>query len=93
MADAVVDAFANSLPGQGQRLVDRALREGIDSVKNAPEPLRELFRELDHRPAWVDQRAIDRGDCGSNVSCADHSNSVCFLERAMISSDVMVRQA
>ncbi len=61
LADAVVDAFATLPPGQGMRLVDRALKEGIDAVKNAPGPLRDFFDEVERVPAWVDSRAIERG--------------------------------
>jgi hypothetical protein len=61
LADAVVETFAHMLPGQGTRLVDRALKEGIDTVKNAPAPLRDFFAEVDRVPAWVDPRAIERG--------------------------------
>lgn len=61
LADAVVAAFASMPPGLGMRQVDRALAEGIDAVKDAPPELRALFAVVDHVPAWVDQRAIDRG--------------------------------
>jgi len=49
------------LPGHGMRLLDKALKEGIDAVKNAPAPLRDFFAEVDRVPAWVDPRALERG--------------------------------
>ncbi|MFO0612507.1 MAG: oxygenase MpaB family protein [Polyangiaceae bacterium] len=61
LADAVVEAFAHMPPGAGMKLLDDALRSGIGAVSGAPPELRELFREIDDVPAWVDQRALDRG--------------------------------
>ncbi len=61
LADAVVAAFSSLPPGEGMKQVDLALRSGIDAVRDASPELRALFAEVDHVPAWVDQRAIDRG--------------------------------
>src|SRR5260221_29855 len=54
-------APAHTVPGSGMRMVDRAVAEGIDAVKNAPGPLKDFFAEVDRVPAWVDARAIERG--------------------------------
>jgi hypothetical protein len=62
LADAVVESFAKlPLPGAGRRMLEEALRKGIGAVSGAPEPLRALFAEVDHVPAWVDRDAIERG--------------------------------
>lgn len=61
LADRVVDAFAELPAGAGRRMLETALRDGIDAVSDAPEALRALFAELDHVPAWVDRDAIERG--------------------------------
>lgn len=61
VADACVDAFAELPPGKGFAQLARALRHGIESVPEAPEPLRALMAAIDHVPAWVDWDVIDRG--------------------------------
>ena len=61
LADACVDSFADLPLGQGFALLERALREGIDAVPEAPESLHGLFAALDRVPAWVDWNVIDRG--------------------------------
>lgn len=47
---------------------DQALADGIDTVPDAPEPLRRFFIEIEHAPEWLDadmlsvgQRALRRG--------------------------------
>ncbi|MEO7110397.1 MAG: oxygenase MpaB family protein, partial [Polyangiaceae bacterium] len=42
-------------------MLERGLERGSNSVEGAPEALRELFSEIEHVPAWVDARAIERG--------------------------------
>jgi hypothetical protein len=61
LADNVVTAFAAMPGGYGARLLDKALEKGIDAVSDAPEPLRELFAQLDDVPFWVDWQQLDRG--------------------------------
>lgn len=60
-ADATVDAMAALPPGRGWVLLKRAIAGGIESVPEAPGPMRDLFRELDRVPAWVDWPTLDRG--------------------------------
>jgi hypothetical protein len=55
LADAVVDVFARMTEDEWRQMLDVALERGIDSVPNAPEPLRALFAQLDHVPFWVDR--------------------------------------
>lgn len=61
LADAVVEAFERLPPGTGSRMLDTALRQGIEAAAGAPEALRALFAEVDHVPAWVDDEALERG--------------------------------
>jgi hypothetical protein len=61
LADAVVEAVAHLPPGEGHRLVGRALAEGIDAVREAPAALRELFAQVEAVPAWVDRERVERG--------------------------------
>ncbi|MCR9162951.1 MAG: oxygenase MpaB family protein [Nannocystaceae bacterium] len=63
-ADPLADAVAHDFAALGRKdaraLLDRALREGIGAVPEAPRSLRALFAQLDHVPAWVDWAALDR---------------------------------
>lgn len=61
LADALVLAFEQLPPGTGSRMLDQAVRSGIETVEGAPEELIALFRELDHVPYWVDEDALERG--------------------------------
>ena len=60
-ADDVMAAFSDLPPGQGFRLLDRALRTDIRAVPEAPRSLHALFAELERVPAWVDWQRLDRG--------------------------------
>ncbi len=48
-------------PGAGRRLLDTALRDGIDSVPDAPMAMRELFDEFETVPDWVRPELVERG--------------------------------
>lgn len=61
LADRVIAAFAELPAGSGMALLERGLALGPSSVKDAPEPLRELLAEVENVPAWVDERALERG--------------------------------
>ena len=61
LADAVVEAFAGMAEEEWRQMLHIALERGIDSVPNAPEPLRALFAQLDHVPFWVDQEQCNLG--------------------------------
>lgn len=61
LVDSLLDATQHLPPGALQAMVERALAHGIERVPEAPPELRALFAELDHVPAWVDQRALQHG--------------------------------
>jgi hypothetical protein len=42
-------------------LVERAQRDGIDSVPEAPDSMRDLFDEFEQLPAWVDPDLVEEG--------------------------------
>ncbi|WP_422742080.1 oxygenase MpaB family protein [Mycobacterium sp. WMMD1722] len=46
---------------RARELVERAQREGIDAVAEAPESMRALFAEFEQLPDWVDPRLIEEG--------------------------------
>lgn len=48
-------------PGASRDLLDRALRDGIESVPEAPDSMRVLFAEFERTPAWVDPELVERG--------------------------------
>jgi hypothetical protein len=61
LADAVVEALADRPRAERDALVERALREGIHAVSDAPDALVALFAELDRVPMWVDLSRAERG--------------------------------
>lgn len=46
---------------RARELVERALRDGIDSVPEAPESLRALIADFERLPDWVDPALIEEG--------------------------------
>ncbi len=61
LADEAADALAALDRDAREALVDRALREGIAAVPEAPGALVALFAQLDHVPYWVDFARCERG--------------------------------
>ncbi|HKU38959.1 MAG TPA: oxygenase MpaB family protein [Polyangiales bacterium] len=61
LADAAVSALQGLPAERARALIDRAIDSGIDSVPDAPAPLVELFRQLEHVPFWVDYPRCARG--------------------------------
>ncbi|WP_067635517.1 oxygenase MpaB family protein [Nocardia coubleae] len=48
-------------PKAGRRMLEQALREGIDAVPEAPESMRELFAEFETVPDWVVPELVEQG--------------------------------
>lgn len=46
---------------EGRDLFYRALANGIDSIPDAPAPLRDFFNEIERVPDWVDWELLDEG--------------------------------
>ncbi len=61
LAEAVMDEFARLPENEWRAMLDLALAKGIETVPNAPEPLRALFRQLESVPFWVDQERCNLG--------------------------------
>ncbi|MCG8671428.1 MAG: DUF2236 domain-containing protein [Pseudomonadales bacterium] len=55
LADAVVEMYKSLPAGQGRKLLDQALEQGIDTIPNPPEALVNLFDQLDDEPIWLDR--------------------------------------
>lgn len=55
LADAVVAMYKTLPTGQGRKLLDQALEQGIGSLDNPPPALSELFAQLEQEPVWLDR--------------------------------------
>lgn len=60
-ADRLVEAFAALPGGAGWRMLDAALRDGLDAVPDAPPELAAFLEEALTPPDWVDVDLVDRG--------------------------------
>lgn len=56
-ADDVVAWMAQQSKGQGHRLFEDALKNGVET----PGPLKAFFDEVDAKPYWVDDERLERG--------------------------------
>ena len=61
--DRLLDWLFEYGPREGRKLFEQALEQGIDSVADAPAPLREFFALVDRTPDWVDAALIEEGVC------------------------------
>ncbi len=59
--DAAVEALEALPKGQGWRMFEKGLTEGVRAIPDAPLALRELLEEAETVPAWVDWDACARG--------------------------------
>lgn len=59
--DDLVEWMSATGSKQVRPLFDRALSDGIASVPEAPEPLREFFAHIESTPSWVDPDLLRRG--------------------------------
>lgn len=46
---------------KARELVERAQREGIDTIDDAPDSMRALFDEFEQRPDWLDPGLLEEG--------------------------------
>ena len=46
---------------RARQLVERALRDGLDSVPDAPESLRDLVEDFQRLPDWLDPDLVEEG--------------------------------
>lgn len=59
--DAVVEWLFAGSPKQAKAQFEQALEHGIASVQDAPEALREFFRQIDPDPVWLDRNLVEEG--------------------------------
>ena len=62
LADDVVLCFERLPAGEGRKLLQQALYQGIDSLDDPHPELVALFRQIDHVPFWVDWERMKYGD-------------------------------
>lgn len=65
-ADAVVDWMMSLPSGQGRKIFEQALNEGIASIENPDQRLVDLFKEIDDVPTWLDSNLIDTACAASH---------------------------
>ncbi|WP_113965167.1 oxygenase MpaB family protein [Mycobacterium shimoidei] len=59
LADAVVAMMQRLPTGEGRRMFETAVDQGIDAVEDPPEELVAFFAQVDDRPYWLDQAKLD----------------------------------
>ncbi len=69
--DQLVEWMYSTGMSDARPLFERALTGGIDSVPNAPEPLREFFVRIETVPEWVDWDKIRRAEQAMRSGGAD----------------------
>ncbi|WP_036567719.1 oxygenase MpaB family protein [Nocardia sp. BMG51109] len=66
VGDEPMDALVEWMYAEGMAttrpMFDQALRGGIDSVPDAPQPLRTFFTAVEDTPSWVDQQLLRHGE-------------------------------
>ena len=60
-ADRLVDWMYSAGSADTRPLFEKALADGIDSIDDAPPPLRDFFTEVETVPDWVDWDKIELG--------------------------------
>jgi hypothetical protein len=65
-SDPVAEAFVDEVymergANEGRRLLDQALERGIDSIPDAPDSMRRLFKEFEEDPDWLEPALVQRG--------------------------------
>ncbi len=61
--DPLADAFLDAVPSakEARAMFQRAARDGIASVPEAPPSLRALFEDIERPPEWLDLEMVERG--------------------------------
>ena len=62
LADDVVLCCERLPVGEGGKLLEQALKLGIDSLDDPPPEMVALFRQVDHVPLWVDWERMKHGN-------------------------------
>lgn len=60
--DTLVDWMMRTGMGTTRPLFDQAVSRGIDTVADAPQPLRDFFHAIETPPDWLDEQRMRRGE-------------------------------
>lgn len=75
LGDNVADAFAALMPKYGFRplieMLKQACDQGIDSVENPPEELKNFISSMEATPDWVDMELVELGARSSRIHMAN----------------------
>ena len=81
-ADAVAEALTPFDPEQMHRLIQGGMEQDAKIMRDAPQPLRDFFDQIEHPPAWFDPASVREG-CR-----AFHNDSDVFLSISVVGSIV-----
>lgn len=59
--DKLLDWMYENDPREGRKLYEQAVEQGIESIPDAPQPLKDYFAMVENTPAWVDHELIEDG--------------------------------
>lgn len=59
--DALVDWISEASLAQAMPLYNQVLAQGIDAIRDAPEPLRRFFAQVEATPDWLDAELLVEG--------------------------------
>lgn len=59
--DKLLDWLYDYGPKEGRALYMKAVEQGISSIPNAPQPLKDFFALVDTAPAWLDRSLLAQG--------------------------------
>ncbi len=59
--DSMINWMYEFGPQEARKLYQQALDHGIETIPNAPEPLRQFFESVDQDPAWLDRDLVEEG--------------------------------
>ncbi|MCW2754116.1 MAG: hypothetical protein JWQ32_1527 [Marmoricola sp.] len=79
--DELADAFVRSVREDHVVTMPQfraVLADGLGAVDDAPAPLRDLFAQLEDRPAWVDDDLLERGGAAARRVGADGFDILAF---------------
>lgn len=59
--DDLVEWMFEAGAGPARKLFQQAVTQGVDSIADAPEPLKAFFQSVEAEPAWLDRQLIREG--------------------------------
>lgn len=77
LMDEVALMFKRLPSGQGRKLFEQALENGIETLDNPPEELIVLFKQLDRIPEWLDWERFNNGALvAANITAAGKASGM-----------------